>query len=757
MAAEKVVNAMKTERMRYRLGVLGMILAALFLGLGAHSGIAQSPAQKASLARLGLARASARPDYAPPSGTTEASNLALSLPGGLAFDAAGDLFIADTGDNVILEVNVDGIVSAITGSGVQGFGGDGGAATGAQLDSPAGVAVDASGNVYIADTHNNRIRKVSKGTITAIAGTGVAGFSGDGSTATAATLSYPTAIAVDSNSNIYIADTNNHRIREITGTAINTVAGNGNQAFSGDGGAATAAGIDSPNGVAVDANFNLYIGDTHNQRVRMVTYATGVISTLTGTGVKGFNSDGSAAAAELARPRGVAVDKSGTVYVADSGNDRIRTINGGQVTTIAGNSREGYSGNGGASTSAELDTPRAVAVQGSTVVLSDTQNQVVRVVSNGVINTLAGTPSNTTESLFLSGATSTVYGTGSLTATFSNGSKTATGQVNLYDGLGSSPALVGTSVLASNTAAFNTASLTAGTHDLVATYSGDANNSAITSGVYVLAVAQAPSSISLTASNATFILGTSILLKATVTSANGSPTGTINFYDGASLLNSTPVTLNGGLASLTLTALPLGGQSLTAAYSGDVNFATSTSTAVAENVITPDFSIASTPPAQSALPGMSVNYTITLTPLNPTFVYPVTLAASGLPSGVTATFNPSSIAAGAGLSSAVLTLSTGAQTRIEERVHSFGRLCAPAALALLMLPLAFWRRMRKTSQLLSHFGTRWLALLFFAALSMLSGCGGSGFFGHPSQSYTVTVTTANGINTHSTNVTLTLQ
>jgi len=750
------MNAMKAVKMERGLSNVGMAVIALLLGMGTYPAQAQNAAQRAALARLGHAQTHTQATGAA-TDATEAANISLSMPRGVAFDASGDLFIADTDNNRILEVDVNGLVSTVAGSGAQGFGGDGAAASSAMLDSPNGVAVDSNGNIYVADTHNNRIREVSGGYISTIAGTGDAGFSGDGAAATTAALSYPTAVAVDGSNNVYIADTNNHRIREITGTTINTVAGNGRQTYSGDGGAATAAGLDSPNGVAVDAAFNLYIGDMHNQRVRMVTYTTGTISTLAGTGIKGFNSDGSAAAAELARPRGVAVDKSGTVYVADSDNNRIRAISGGQVTTIAGNGGEGYSGSGGASTSAELDSPRGIAVQGSTVFLSDTENQAVRLVSGGVVNTFAGAPSNTAESLVLGGATAPLYGTGTMTAIFSNGSKTATGQVYLYDGLGSSPALVGTSALAANSAAFNTAQLSAGTHDLVASYPGDANNPAITSSVYVLAVAQAPSSISLTTSNATFILGTSISLKAAVTSANGSPTGTINFYDGATLLNSTPAALNGGSASLTLAALPLGGQSLTAVYSGDTDFVTSASTAVAENVITPDFNIASSTPAQTVLPGLSVNYTITLTPLNPSFVYPVTLSASGLPSGVTASFTPSSIAAGAGTSSTVLTLSVSAQAQLEERVRSFGRFAAPTALALLMLPLAFWRRARKTSRRLSHVGKVWLALLVFAGLSVLGGCGASGSSAHPVQRYTVTISAANGINTHFTNVTLTVQ
>lgn len=744
----------RSERMNR---VAECMALALLATLGCLPAVAQNAAQRAALARLSLARSGAQPDFTLPSGTGEASNFSLYFPVGLAFDAAGDLYIADSGDNVILEVNLDGIVSAVAGTGMQGFGGDGGAASSALLDSPEGVAVDSNSNIYIADTHNNRIRKVSGGVITTIAGTGVVGYSGDGAAATLATLDYPTALAVDSSNNIYIADTNNHCIRKITGTTINTVAGNGSPGYSGDGGLATLAGLDSPSGVAVDSALNIYIGDTHNQRVRMVTFATGKISTLAGTGVKGFNGDGLATTAELALPTGVAAGGTGIVYVTDSDNNRIRSISGGQITTIAGNGSEGYSGDSGTSTSAALDTPRAVVVYGSTVVFSDTENQAVREVYGGELNTLAGASTNSTESLILSGATTTVFGSGSgtLTATFANGSKTATGSVSLYDGLGSSPALAGTTPLLANSASFSTILLTAGTHYLVATYPGDGNNPAITSGVFVLLVTKASSGTALTTTNTTFILGAPPTLKATVTATNGSPTGTVNFYDGLTLLNATPVALSGGVAQLTLTTLPVGlGQNLTAVYSGDTNFLTSTSTAVTENVITPDFNITSPTPAQTVLPVSSVNYTISLTPMNPTFVYPVTYSVtSTLPTGITASFNPTSINAGEGVSTTVLTLTASAQARMDERFHSIGVAAAPMALALLLLPIAFSRRARKTAQQFSRSARALLALLMLAGVSALAGCGG-GFFSHPTEYSTVTVTAVCGPDNHSINVTL---
>jgi hypothetical protein len=478
----------------------------------------QNARQRAALARLSRAHSGIHANIAPANGV-EAINAPLYRPGGLAFDAAGNLYIADTDDNVVREVNLNGIVSTVAGDGEQGYAGDGSLATAALLDSPAGVAVDSSGNIYIADTHNSVIREVAFSTrnITTIAGNGVSGFFGDGAAATAAMLSYPTAVAVDSNANVYIADTNNHRIREISGGNINTVAGDGEQTYSGDGGPGTSAGLDSPNGVAVDSAFNIYIGDTHNQAVRMVTFSSGNISTLAGTGTKGFNGDGPATSATLARPRGVAVDPTGIVYVADSDNDRIRTVSGGNLTTVAGSGLEGFSGDTGSASSASLDTPRAAAFSRGEVAIADTENGTIRVVNGGTANTAAG-QSPLAETLALSGPLSIAYGTGTLTATFSNGGNTGTGLVTFTDGEGPSPATVGSQSLSGNVATLSTALLSAGTHYLVASYAGDSNNPPVASGVYVLPVAKGSQTISFTPVTGTQIVGGQVTLSATATS-----------------------------------------------------------------------------------------------------------------------------------------------------------------------------------------------------------------------------------------------
>ncbi|MGN5633504.1 RICIN domain-containing protein [Streptomyces sp. AC154] len=290
----------------------------------------------------------------------------------------------------------DPLISAFAGTGVKGFAGDGKAATAAQLYHPYGVAVDSGGAVYISEYNNHRVRKVTTdGKIQSIVGTGTKGFSGDCGQAASAQLNNPRGVAVDTVGNVYIADCENHRVRKVTADGkIHTVAGTGTKGFSGDGGPAIAAQLDGPYGVAVDSTGTLYVSDHLNRRIRKIT-TTGVISTIAGTGTAGSDGDGGpSVSAQLTYPRGLTVGRAGDLYIADTGAHRVRRITAdGKIHTVAGAGSKGFSGDGGPATSAELNRPFDVAVDSAgTLYLTDIENHRVRkITTDGKISTIAGT------------------------------------------------------------------------------------------------------------------------------------------------------------------------------------------------------------------------------------------------------------------------------------------------------------------------------------------------------------------------------
>ncbi|HUI55721.1 MAG TPA: hypothetical protein VLY04_12165 [Bryobacteraceae bacterium] len=315
----------------------------------------------------------------------------LNFPTGIALDSGGALYIADSLNRRIRKVSSNNI-NTIAGNGVLSYSGDGGPAIAGQLNTPLGVAADSSGNLYIADTGNNVIRKVAaNGTITTFAGNGTAGFGGDGGAAASAQLNGPQAVAVDSNGNVYVSDTQNARVRKISGGVINTVAGNGTPGFGGDGASATAAELNVPSGLALDASGNLYIADFSNNRVRRVSPG-GTITTVAGNGSIGYSGDsGSAASAQLTTPSGVAVDSSGNLYIADTGNNAVRVVTGGIIHTVAGNGLAGFSGDGGPAISAQVGNPVGVAIDSAgSLYVSDGSSRVRKVYATGFIVTIGG-------------------------------------------------------------------------------------------------------------------------------------------------------------------------------------------------------------------------------------------------------------------------------------------------------------------------------------------------------------------------------
>ncbi|KPM51591.1 serine/threonine protein kinase [Frankia sp. R43] len=287
-------------------------------------------------------------------------------------------------------------VTTVAGTGTAGYGGDGGPAAAASVNAPFGLVADRAGNVYVADSGNNRVRRIAPdGTIVTVAGTGVKGFAGDGGPAVDAQLYQPSAVTLDRDGGLLIADTFNQRIRRVDAAGIiTTVAGNGEHSFSGDGGPATAAALWYPGGVAVDGNGTVFIADTANNRIRRVG-SDGIITTLAGQDGEGsFGDGGPASRALLAFPLAVALDRFGRLYIADTSNNRIRRIGlDGRIETVAGNGRPGLSGDGGPATKATLRSPRGVTVDAAgTIYITDrTNRRVRRVDAAGVITTVAGT------------------------------------------------------------------------------------------------------------------------------------------------------------------------------------------------------------------------------------------------------------------------------------------------------------------------------------------------------------------------------
>ncbi len=334
-----------------------------------------------------------------PSSSTDENIPALSSPLlsplGLTFDSSGNLLVSDNVEHRVRRITPAGIAATLAGNGFFGFEGDGGQALAAQVGGPRGLAFDRNNNLWIVSGAGPTIRRITPaGLISTIAGNNL-GFSGDGGPARTAAFLNPNGIAADAAGNIYIADTGNHRIRRIDTAAltISTFAGSGDPGFAGDDGRATQAQLTNPRFLTFDSAGNLYIADTGNNRIRRVTPG-GIISTYAGNGSTGATGDGGpATSAALGVPTGIAFDASDTLYIATS--NRIRKVDAPtrSIATIAGNNVVGFSGEGVLATAASLDSPQGVAVDASgAIFFVDQRNYLVRkltpsrIVAEGVTN-----------------------------------------------------------------------------------------------------------------------------------------------------------------------------------------------------------------------------------------------------------------------------------------------------------------------------------------------------------------------------------
>ncbi|MGH9841930.1 MAG: hypothetical protein ACREEM_24505 [Blastocatellia bacterium] len=332
------------------------------------------------------------------------ATVALVYPNGLAFDNQGDLYVSDIGAHRILKHTRRGQLLVVAGTGQSGFSGDGGLAAKAQLHSPHDLAFDAEGNLFVADSGNHRIRRIDRqGVIITIAGDGLSAKTGYNDPLLPNSLNNPQSLAFDREENLLIADTYNHVVRRLDRNGAMTIFAGSVPGYGGDGGAATKAQISLPMAVAVAPDSGVYISDAGNSRIRRVA-PDGMIQTVAGYGPPqdtyggGYAGDGGPPEkAKLFSATDLKFDVAGNLYIADSGNHRIRVVRNGVITTLAGSGKMGFSGDGGKATEADLNTPQKVAIaHDGTVFIADRVNHRIRKVdARGVISTIAGVGSPT--------------------------------------------------------------------------------------------------------------------------------------------------------------------------------------------------------------------------------------------------------------------------------------------------------------------------------------------------------------------------
>jgi ATP-dependent protease HslVU (ClpYQ) peptidase subunit len=310
------------------------------------------------------------------SGSTDGTGTAASFnyPYGLGLDSSGNIFVADFGNNKIRKITSTGVVTTFAGSG--SIGSTDATGTAASFNGPIGIGLDSSGNLFVGDSFNNKIRKItSAGVVTTFAGSGSAGSTD--ATGTSASFTWPSGIALDSSGNVYVADPNgNHKIRKITSAGVvTTFAGSTGTTGSTDA-TGTAASFFWPRGVVVDSTGNLFVGDNFNHKIRKITSA-GVVTTFAGSG-SASSTDATGTSASFNYPYGLGLDSSGNIFVADSGNNKIRKItSGGIVSTIAGSGSNGSTDATG--TAASFNYPVGIVVDTSgTIYVVDTNNHKIR-------------------------------------------------------------------------------------------------------------------------------------------------------------------------------------------------------------------------------------------------------------------------------------------------------------------------------------------------------------------------------------------
>lgn len=512
----------------------------------------------------------------------------IFLPFGFALDPAGDIFVADSSNNRIRRVDgINNLVSTVAGTGIIGGTGDGGAATDATLNNPSSIVLDPAGNIYFSDSGNNVVRVIDAltGIISTVAGKiNQHGYFGDGGPASAAALNTPNGLTFDSVGNLYITDTGNHVIRMVAVQTriITTIAGRGYASFGGDGGPAVNAYLNSPWSVTVSSAGEIYIADQGNNRIRKVD-TSGIICTIIGGDSFGLSGDGGQASAALLNvPASVAIDVAGNLYVADSGNNRVRKVHAktGIINTIAGNLTESMSGDDGPADQAGLYGPYTLALDGqANLFIADVFHNRIRKISSNA-STLAYDP-------LRAGRVSppllqTLENDGNLPLNISSIQIVSQAQLDPSTttcAAGSSLLPFATCGIGADFAPTVTGVRVKGSINI----NSDAVNgpNGITLAGQVLDVD--PTTLSLTSNVNPTITGVPITFSILATSAGSVPTGNVTFLDGASPIGTVALQA-GGVASVTTATLSGGQHSLTVYYPGDVSNAASTSSPLIETI-----------------------------------------------------------------------------------------------------------------------------------------------------------------------------
>jgi sugar lactone lactonase YvrE len=626
-------------------------------------------------------------------------------------NALGSTYLSGTGTGG-LAVLVPGNVLGYAGDGEYlGTTGDGGPATAAEMNHPTSIALDGAGNMYVADRYNNRIRMVcgagntatikgitcpNPGYIITIAGNGNPGFLGDGGMALSSEVNTPWGVALDGAGNLYIADSGDNRVRMISASTgkINTVAGGGINGL-GDGGQATAAELNSPQGVTVDPSGNLYIADTYNHRIRKVTAATGIITTvagngtMTGNGSGGFAGDtGAAINAELNFPFAVAFDAAGNMYIPDSNNNRVRLVTASSgvisatcgciISTFAGTGAADYAGDDGPANAADLWAPSGLAIDAAgNLYIADTQNNAIRKVSSSSGNTISTLAANGLGENLYNGSlyVTTIYGPIGLYIDGSGNlyladvlnmriqkvqsnfvaldftktpirqgdiSKPPLPQTIENDGndtlnltsitLGANAALDATTTCVDGPMVVNqdciveavfapspSPSLTTNTQLSSDIEAADDSESAVTApnsplDIQVIGIATPVNGTTVVVASSLNPAGYGQLVTftATVGTGQGTLTGSVTFVDGTTNLGAAVPVNASGVATYATPALSVGTHSITASYGGDSTHFDSTSAALTQTVLegTATNLVSNANPAGS---GQSVTFTATVT------------------------------------------------------------------------------------------------------------------------------------------------